>query len=412
MLCRQICPHFVDTFASVYDYTGNLTATPNAGTAAVTSINLTVNVVAGAPALSLLSCSSNNFTTTPNKASTTCSLKNTGTVAISSISYGTPAGMSTTGPTGACAANTVCGTVIVSTGTTAGNYTGTLSISSVPAASSATNLAIDLTVNGINAETVTYLHTDGLGSPVAKSNASGVRIKQTKYEAYGMTVAGSDKPTIGFTGHYNDSDTELTYMQQRYYDPVAGRFLSEDPVLTDANSGKSFNRYVYASNNPYKYIDPDGRDDKDAFAPVPSAAEQFRPHGEMMGKAILEIGKAYVTVMSVLVPELGGARAVGTTMATAKVASVAVKSAEQAKNIERFVKKLPTNAKDSVSTNPLPNGGIAAQATSPGRVPGSSAVYEKQIDSAGKTIQYTKTTNDPAGNIVHVKDKITGEVFK
>ena len=250
----------VTTSTAAGNYTGNLTATPNAGTAAVTGINLTVNTGAGAPTLSLLSCTSNNFTTTPNKASTTCSLKNTGTVAISSISYSTLAGMSTTGPTGACAANTVCGTVVVNTGTTAGNYTGTLSISSVPAASSATNLAIDLTVNGINAETVTYLHTDGLGSPVAKSNASGVRIKQTKYEPYGMTVAGTDKPTIGFTGHYNDSDTELTYMQQRYYDPVAARFLSEDPVLTDQNTGTSFNRYVYANNNPYRYIDPDGRE--------------------------------------------------------------------------------------------------------------------------------------------------------
>ena len=45
----------------------------------------------------------------------------------------------------------------------------------------------------------------------------------------------------------------------RYYDPVAGRFLSTDPVLTDSNSGASFNRYTYALNNPYKYIDPDGR---------------------------------------------------------------------------------------------------------------------------------------------------------
>jgi len=48
-------------------------------------------------------------------------------------------------------------------------------------------------------------------------------------------------------------------MQQRYYDPIAGRFLSVDPVTTDANSGDSFNRYVYARNNPYFYTDPDGR---------------------------------------------------------------------------------------------------------------------------------------------------------
>jgi hypothetical protein len=36
--------------------------------------------------------------------------------------------------------------------------------------------------------------------------------------------------------------------------------LSIDPVTTDANTGSSFNRYAYANNNPYKYIDPDGRD--------------------------------------------------------------------------------------------------------------------------------------------------------
>jgi RHS repeat-associated protein len=70
----------------------------------------------------------------------------------------------------------------------------------------------------------------------------------------------------------NDVDTGLTYMQQRYYDPVAGRFLSIDPVVTDSKSGTSFNRYAYAVNNPYKYIDPDGRDPGELTAwPVPSS---------------------------------------------------------------------------------------------------------------------------------------------
>ena len=57
----------------------------------------------------------------------------------------------------------------------------------------------------------------------------------------------------------NDPDSGLVYMQQRYYDPLAGRFLSLDQVLTDGNTGSSFNRYVYGLNNPYKYTDPDGR---------------------------------------------------------------------------------------------------------------------------------------------------------
>jgi hypothetical protein len=48
-------------------------------------------------------------------------------------------------------------------------------------------------------------------------------------------------------------------MQQRYYDPVALRFLSPDPVDVSASDGGNFNRYWYANNNPYKFTDPDGR---------------------------------------------------------------------------------------------------------------------------------------------------------
>ena len=44
-------------------------------------------------------------------------------------------------------------------------------------------------------------------------------------------------------------------MQARYYDPVIGRFYSNDPVgFTNVHT---FNRY--ANNNPYKYTDPDGK---------------------------------------------------------------------------------------------------------------------------------------------------------
>jgi RHS repeat-associated protein len=105
---------------------------------------------------------------------------------------------------------------------------------------------------------VVYEHTDGLGSPVAKTNASAALISRTRYEPYGATAAGTE-PTIGFTGHLNAANLGLVDMQQRFYDPVAGRFLSIDPVLTDTNAGNNFNRYAYANNNPYKYIDPDGR---------------------------------------------------------------------------------------------------------------------------------------------------------
>ena len=119
-----------------------------------------------------------------------------------------------------------------------------------------TNVAV--TVGAPTGDTVTYIHTDALGSPVARSDASGNVISRTRYEPYGLTAAG-DVPSVGFTGHVNDADTGLVYMQQRYYDPVAARFLSIDPVVTNANTGSSFNRYAYANNSPYRYTDPDGR---------------------------------------------------------------------------------------------------------------------------------------------------------
>ena len=48
-------------------------------------------------------------------------------------------------------------------------------------------------------------------------------------------------------------------MQARYYDPVIGRFYSNDPIgWASENPVMSFNRYLYVNNNPYKYTDPNG----------------------------------------------------------------------------------------------------------------------------------------------------------
>jgi RHS repeat-associated protein len=110
---------------------------------------------------------------------------------------------------------------------------------------------------------VSYSHTDALGSPVARTNGSAQVTSRTRYEPYGATAAGTNPAGIGFTGHVNDADTGLVYMQQRYYEPIAGRFLSVDPVTTDAKTGGHFDRYVYAENNPYAFTDPDGEAPRD-----------------------------------------------------------------------------------------------------------------------------------------------------
>jgi uncharacterized protein RhaS with RHS repeats len=68
-------------------------------------------------------------------------------------------------------------------------------------------------------------------------------------------------------------------MQARYYDPVIGRFYSNDPVgFTNIHT---FNRYGYANNNPYKYVDPDGQSAKVVKALFNIAKHTFKSGGDI-----------------------------------------------------------------------------------------------------------------------------------
>ena len=47
-------------------------------------------------------------------------------------------------------------------------------------------------------------------------------------------------------------------MNARLYDPILGRFLGMDPHVQMPDFTQNYNRYSYALNNPFSYIDPDG----------------------------------------------------------------------------------------------------------------------------------------------------------
>jgi len=109
---------------------------------------------------------------------------------------------------------------------------------------------------------VEYIHTDALGTPVAVTDANRSVIERSEYEPFGQLLNRPLTDGPGFTGHVQDAATGLTYMQQRYYDPLLGRFLSVDPVTAYSSPGVNFNRYWYANDNPYRFADPDGRKPK------------------------------------------------------------------------------------------------------------------------------------------------------
>lgn len=97
-----------------------------------------------------------------------------------------------------------------------------------------------------------------LGNKLVAKEGTGVVASSDSimnYKPFGESIE-PPKDDVGYTGHKFDTELGLSYMQARYYDPVIGRFYSNDPIgFRDVHS---FNRYAYANNNPYKYTDPTG----------------------------------------------------------------------------------------------------------------------------------------------------------
>ena len=102
------------------------------------------------------------------------------------------------------------------------------------------------------------LQPDPAGSPVSATWTGGLLFKES-YQPYGSPI-GATAATYtkrSFAGTQQDAP-DLMHMGARYYNPQIGRFLSIDPKEADPSDLHSLNRYAYANNNPYRYVDPDG----------------------------------------------------------------------------------------------------------------------------------------------------------
>lgn len=109
---------------------------------------------------------------------------------------------------------------------------------------------------------VTYYHNDISGSPLLATAEDGSVQFKENYRPYGDKLnrqVPSSVNKIGYHGKPFDDHTGLSYMGARYYDPMLGRFIGIDPEGFKEGNLHSFNRYAYANNNPYRYVDPDGR---------------------------------------------------------------------------------------------------------------------------------------------------------
>jgi RHS repeat-associated protein len=107
-----------------------------------------------------------------------------------------------------------------------------------------------------------YYHFDGLGSVMQVTDGSQNVVASYKYDAWGNDLVDPQFPLpnpfkyVGMLGYYSDKESGLKLLGVRYYDSQIGRFWSLDPIV-------KLNRYLYAQNNPARYVDPLGLDDID-----------------------------------------------------------------------------------------------------------------------------------------------------
>ena len=108
-----------------------------------------------------------------------------------------------------------------------------------------------------DATSSSYFLTDALNSTVGLADSNGNLSTQYSYDPFGNTQqsSGSSSNAFQYTGRENDG-TGLYYLRARYYSPLLGRFISQDPI----GFADGINLYAYAANNPMSLIDPFGKD--------------------------------------------------------------------------------------------------------------------------------------------------------
>lgn len=105
-------------------------------------------------------------------------------------------------------------------------------------------------------------HANGHGDITKVTDQTGTIVASFEYDSWGNIlnesgIAAADIP-FRYAGYRYDAETKLYYLQQRYYNPEIGRFITTDPVLGAKELPISQNGYAYADNNPVMNVDPNG----------------------------------------------------------------------------------------------------------------------------------------------------------
>ncbi len=144
----------------------------------------------------------------------------------------------------------------------------------------------------MGSDTVLFLHADHSATPRLATNSTGTAVWRWEGQAFGATPPNQDVDGDGqtvvvnlrFPGQHFDTETQLHYNWNRYYDPNSGRYITTDPneftgaifvpqellvgipgissadtIVAFEGVGGSTNPYAYVDSNPLRWVDLNGR---------------------------------------------------------------------------------------------------------------------------------------------------------
>ena len=100
-----------------------------------------------------------------------------------------------------------------------------------------------------NYNVIAKYYYDAYGKVIAVTHPDGSQI-------HGGHVARLN--AFRYRSYYYDEETELYYLNSRYYNPEFGRFINADTVIAGGDRILLSNMFAYGENNPIMNVDVDG----------------------------------------------------------------------------------------------------------------------------------------------------------
>ncbi|MGO8720582.1 MAG: RHS repeat-associated core domain-containing protein [Acidobacteriaceae bacterium] len=167
------------------------------------------------------------------------------------------------------------------------------------------------TVPGTQTAQPTYRLLDHEGSLVMTTDNSGNVTGTNLLSPYGETISSNTGDSFQFAGLYQDTEYGGDAATFRNYSTEQLRWLRPDPYngSYDMSNPQSFNRYVYAMNNPLNNVDPTGQQDENgdpfgSFMPSDAYIVDGMEVSEFEYSMLLSSGAVAEEIIGTLVPNV------------------------------------------------------------------------------------------------------------